>query len=107
MVDSLFRGFTHVHHLLGLNDHLGGAVEVAQDDEGEVLAHLADVFHPAGQGDGLARVAESQLAAGVGSGLKHIAVLFSLGFVFILFPDGVWIMRGSFLCKFSREFTPR
>ena len=70
LIEALDNG----HHVLGLDDHLGGAVKIPDDDEGEVLAHLPDVFHPSGNGDGLARVAQPQLAAGVGSGLKHIEI---------------------------------
>ena len=59
------------HHLLGLHDDLGRAVEVAQDDEGEVLSDDADVFHPADELDGLARIGQPQLPAGVGTHLHH------------------------------------
>ena len=57
----------HGHHLLGLDDHLGNAVEVPEDHEGQVLAHLPDVLQEAGQGDGLPGVLQTELAAGVGT----------------------------------------
>ena len=60
-----------VHHLLGVNYHLRGAVKVADHDKGEVLADDADVFHPADDADLLARVREPQLPAVVGSVLGH------------------------------------
>ena len=44
------------HHFLGLDDQLGGAVEVTQHDEGQAAAHLTDIFHEAGQSDGLTHV---------------------------------------------------
>ena len=53
--------------LLGLQHHLGGAVEVPEDQEGQVLAHLTQILHPAGQGDRLAHLLHAQLAAGVGA----------------------------------------
>ena len=59
------------HHFLVLDDHLGGAVVVPQDQEGKVCAHLPEVFHPSGDGDGFPCVREPQLAAGMGSGLTH------------------------------------
>ncbi|CUO49674.1 Uncharacterised protein [Flavonifractor plautii] len=54
-------------HGLVLHDHLGHAVEVPQDGEGKVLAHLADVLQKARQGDGLAHVLHAELPAGVGA----------------------------------------
>ena len=67
LVDAL----DDAHHVLILDDHLGGAVEVAHDDEGEVIADLAHVLHPADDLDLLADILNAQLAAGVGTGLCH------------------------------------
>lgn len=55
----------NVHHFLGLNDDLSGAVEIADNDECEITADLADVLHPADDLDFLAYVFEAQLVAGV------------------------------------------
>ena len=44
--------------------------EIADDDEREVIADLADVLHPADDLDFLAYVFEAQLVAGVCTGLK-------------------------------------
>ena len=59
--DDLDRGFLvdgldDVHHVLGFDDDLRRAVEVAQDDEGEVLPDNADILHPAAKRDLFARV---------------------------------------------------
>ena len=54
-------------HGLVLHDHLGHPVEVPQDGEGKVLAHLADVLQKARQGDGLAHVLHTEIPAGVGA----------------------------------------
>ena len=67
LVDAL----DDAHHVLILDDHLGGAVEVAHDDEGEIIADLAHILHPADDLDLLADVLNAQLAAGVGTGLCH------------------------------------
>ena len=67
LVESLDGG----HHLLGLDDHLGDAVEVPQDHKGKILPHFPDVFQEAGQGDGLAHMLHAQLTAGMGTGLNH------------------------------------
>ena len=61
----LVDGVDNVHHFLGLNDDLSGAVEIADNDEREVIADLADVLHPADDLDFLAYVFEAQLVAGV------------------------------------------
>ena len=63
------------HHLLGLHHDLGGAVEVAQHHEGEVLAHGADILHPAHQLHGLAYVLQPQFVAGMCTHLHHCFVL--------------------------------
>ena len=63
----LVQGLYQVHHLLGLHHHLGGAVKVPQDQEGEVAPHLPQVFQPPGQGNGLAHMLHAQFAAGVGA----------------------------------------
>jgi len=63
LVEPLHRG----HHLLRLQHHLGDAVEVPEDHEGQVLSHLPDVLQEAGQGDGLSGVLQAELAAGVGA----------------------------------------
>ena len=55
------------HDLFGLNDDLRRAVEITQDDKGEVIADHADVFHPADQRDMLADIFHAELTAGVGS----------------------------------------
>ena len=52
----LVDGLDDVHHVLGLDDDLRRAVEVAQDDEGEVLPDDADILHPAAKRDLFARV---------------------------------------------------
>ena len=67
----LVQGFDQAHHLLGLNDHLSGAVEIPENHEGEVLAHLPDVFKKTGQGDGLAHMLQTEFPTGVGAGLHH------------------------------------
>ncbi len=67
----LVDGLDGLHHLFGLNDHLGGAVIVPQDAEGEIRAHFPDILQPAHNGDLLARVGKPQLAAVMCSGLHH------------------------------------
>ena len=67
LVDGLELG----HHLRGLGHNLGGAVEVPEDDEGQLGADLPDVLHPAGELDGLPGVGEAEPAAGVGAVLYH------------------------------------
>ena len=54
-----------------LNDDLRRAIEVAQDDKGQIAADLAHIFQPARQCDGLAGVGETKLAAVVRSRLRH------------------------------------
>ena len=56
-----------LHHLGGIDDDLRRAVKIAQDDEREVTADLADILHPAGQRYGFARVGGAELPAGVGT----------------------------------------
>ena len=67
----LVDGLDELHHLFIFNDHLGGAVEVPQDAERKIRAHLPDILQPANDGNGLARVGKTQLAAVMGSGLHH------------------------------------
>ena len=67
MVDSLLMPLIGVHDLLGLDDDLRRAVEITQDEKGEVIADHADIFHPADQRDVLADVFHAELAAGMGS----------------------------------------
>ena len=55
------------HDLLGLDDDLRRAVEITQDEKGEVIADHADIFHPADQRDMLADIFHAELAAGMGS----------------------------------------
>ena len=43
----LVEGLEGLHHVLGLAHHLSDAVEVPEHHEGQILAHLPDVFHPA------------------------------------------------------------
>ena len=74
----LVDGVDYVHHFLGLNDDLSGAVEITDNDEREIAADLADVLHPADDLDFLAYVFEAQLVAGVCTGLKHVYPLFSI-----------------------------
>ncbi len=62
------------HHVLALDDDLGGAVEVPQHHEGEVAAHGADVLHPAHQLHLLAHVSKTQLVAGMCTHLHHNSV---------------------------------
>ena len=59
------------HHLLRLDDHLGGAVEVPEHQEGQVLAHLPDVLHPAHEFDLLPRVFDAKVVTGVCARLNH------------------------------------
>ena len=73
LVDGLELG----HHLRGFGHNLGGAVEVPEDDEGQLGAHLPDVLHPAGELDGLPRVGSAKLAAGVGAVLCHCCYFLS------------------------------
>ena len=63
------------HHILRLHHDLGGAVEVAEHHEGEVLTHGADVLHPAYQLHGLAHMLQPQLVAGMCAHLHHCFVL--------------------------------
>ena len=58
-------------HILGLGHHLCGAVEVPQDYEGQVAAHLPDVLHPAHDLHALAHIGQAQLIAGVCTHLHH------------------------------------
>ena len=67
----LVEGLDDGHHGLVLDDHLGGAVKVPEDGEGQVLAHLTDVLQKTGQGHGLADVLHPELPTGVGAGLRH------------------------------------
>ena len=67
-----------LHHVLGLDDDLRRAVEIAQNDESKVVAHDAHVFHPAAERDGFAAVGKAQLAAGMSSGLHHSMFLLSV-----------------------------
>ena len=67
----LVDGLDELHHFFGFNDHLSCAVEVPQDAEREIRAHLPDILQPANDGYGLARVGKTQLAAVMGSGLHH------------------------------------
>ena len=73
----LVDGLDDVHHVLGFDDNLRRAVEIAQDDEGKVAAHDAHVFHPAAERDGFAGVGKTKLPAGMGSGLHHNGILLS------------------------------
>ena len=41
----------HREDVLIFRDDLGRSIEIAKDYEGEVLAHRADVFHPADERD--------------------------------------------------------
>ena len=59
------------HHLFVFDDDLGGAVEITQDDEGEVVADLADILHPADDFDLLTDMLHAELVAGMGAGLCH------------------------------------
>ena len=59
------------HHLLGLDDHLRGAVEISQHHKGEVAAHLPDIFHPTYDLHGLPGIGQPQLPAGMGTHLHH------------------------------------
>ena len=63
----LVQPLNHGHHLLGLDDHLGGAVEVPEDHEGQILPNLPDVLHPADDFYLLAHVLHAQVVAGVGA----------------------------------------
>ena len=53
--------------ILRLQHNLGGAIEIPQDQEGQALTDLPQVFHPARQGHFLACLLHAQLAAGVGA----------------------------------------
>ena len=59
------------HHLLGLDDHLRGAVEIPQHHKGKVTAHLPDIFHPTYDLHGLPGIGQPQLPAGMGTHLHH------------------------------------
>ena len=74
----LVDGLDNIHHVLGLDDDLRRAVEIAQNDKGKVAAHDAHVFHPAAERDGFAAVGKAQLAAGMSSGLHHSMFLLSV-----------------------------
>ena len=67
----LVQGLDDLHHVLGLDDDLRGAIEITDDDKREILPDLADIFHPADDAHALPGVFEPQLAAIVGTGLKH------------------------------------
>ncbi len=68
LVDGLDDG----HHLLGLHNDLGCAVEVAHDDECKVAADLAHVLHPADDLDFLPHMLQAELIAGMGTVLHHM-----------------------------------
>ena len=57
-------GLEGLDHVLGLGDDLGGAVEVAHDDEGERGGDLAHVLHPAADLYLFSGVGGAELAAG-------------------------------------------
>ena len=82
------------HHVLGLDHDLGGPVEIAQDEEGQVLAHFADVLHPADELHLLAHVIHAQLVTGVGAGLEHGYQLLFVSY-FGKYTMGVQIFSGS------------
>ena len=63
LIDGLDLG----HHLLGLDDHLGHAVEIPQHQEAQIGAHFPKIFQPPGKGDSLTHLLHAQLAAGVGA----------------------------------------
>ena len=92
-----------LHHVLGLNDDLGRAVKIADDDEGKILPDLADIFHPADDADLLAGVFEPQLVASVCAGLKHTPD--SLSF-YRISPPAVrrrWVYRVTARAKLRRR----
>ena len=74
LVDGLQQG----HHVGGLRHHLGGAVEVPDHGEGQLTAHLPEVFQPAADLHGLAGVGEPQLPAGMGTILCHVGRFLSV-----------------------------
>ena len=67
LIDALYD----LHHVLGLNDDLCGAVKITDDDESEVLADLTDILHPADDLDLLANMLQSEFIAGMCTGLCH------------------------------------
>ena len=67
LIDALYD----LHHVLGLNDDLSGAVKITDDDESEVLADLTDILHPADNLDLPANMLHAELIAGVCTGLCH------------------------------------
>ena len=70
----LVDGFDELHHVFGLDHYLGGAIEIPEDDKGQISAHFPDIFHPADKGDLLPHVLDAELVTGVGAGLKHINI---------------------------------
>ena len=56
---------------LVLDDDLRRAVEIAQHDERQIAADLADVFHPADELDLLAHILDAKLVTVVCTGLHH------------------------------------
>ena len=71
-------GLEGADHVLGLGNHLGGAVEVPDDDEGQAGRDHADVLHPAHDLDLLACVLKAQLPAGMGAILHHNGLFLSV-----------------------------
>ena len=63
LIDALYD----LHHILGLDDDLSRAVKIADYDECEILAYLADVLHPSDDLDLFSDVFDAELIAGMGS----------------------------------------
>ena len=59
----LIDALDDAHHVFGLNNHLGGAVVVTQNQESKVGAHFTDVLQPANDGNIFSCIGKPQLAA--------------------------------------------
>ncbi len=67
----LVDGLEALHQLFVFNDGLGGAVEITNDGEAQLLTYHTQVFQPANQCDGLSHLLDSQLTAVMCTHLCH------------------------------------
>ncbi len=89
----LVDGLDPLHHVLGLDNHLGSTVVVPEHTEGKVRAHLPDVFQPADNGHGLAGIGKPELAAVMCSGLHHRKDPLSSEFSPYIIPQSWWLVN--------------
>ena len=67
----LIDALNGLHHLLGINYHLGSSVVIPQNQKCKVCADFPDVLQPADDGNLFSCIAKPQLAAVMSSGLGH------------------------------------